>query len=249
MAKLSLTPLILYEDDDYIVINKPPCVSSLADRTYAGPHILQLARDYYPQAQVGHRLDKETSGAMVLAKNPAAYTALCKQFEAQQVTKVYHAVLEGSHCFQAQQVEVPIAITHKHLAKIDLHNGKQATTIFTTLQNFSGYTLVSCQPITGRMHQIRVHTTTLKAPIVGDTQYGGQVLYLSTLKRHYRLKQHTEERPLTPRLALHAHLLGFVGRKNQKIAIQAPYHKDFSTLVKQLTRYASIASPTAPMYL
>ena len=224
-------------------------MSSLADRTYAGPHILQLARDYYPQAQAGHRLDKETSGAMALAKNPAAYTALCKQFEAQQVTKVYHAVLEGNHCFQARQVEMPIAITHKHLAKIDLYNGKQATTIFTTLQNFSGYTLVSCQPITGRMHQIRVHTTTLKAPIVGDSQYGGQVIYLSTLKRHYRLKRHTEERPLTPRVALHAHFLEFMSLKEQKIAIQAPYHKDFSTLVKQLTRYTRMAFPTAPMRL
>jgi 23S rRNA pseudouridine955/2504/2580 synthase len=249
LAKLSLKTLILYEDQDYIVINKPPFVSSLADRTYAGPHILQLARDYYPQAQAGHRLDKETSGAMALAKNPAAYTALCKQFEAQQVTKVYHAVLEGNHCFQARQVEMPIAITHKHLAKIDLYNGKQATTIFTTLQNFSGYTLVSCQPITGRMHQIRVHTTTLKAPIVGDSQYGGQVIYLSTLKRHYRLKRHTEERPLTPRVALHAHFLEFMSLKEQKIAIQAPYHKDFSTLVKQLTRYTRMAFPTAPMRL
>ncbi len=249
MAKLCLTSLILYEDDDYIVINKPPFVPSLTERTHIGPHILQLARDYHPQAQVGHRLDKATSGAMALAKHPAAYKALCNQFESRQVTKIYHAVLEGNHCFQAQRVAMPIAITHKNLAKIDLHNGKQATTLFTTLQNFSGYTLVGCQPITGRMHQIRVHAAALKGPIVGDTQYGGQVLYLSILKRRYRLKKHTEEQPLIPRLALHAHCLEFINYQQQKIAIQAPYHKDFSTLVKQLTRYIGAASPITPTRL
>jgi len=249
LAKLRLAPLILYEDDNYIVINKPPCVASLADRTASGPHIFQLAKDYYPQAQVGHRLDKETSGAMALAKHPAAYKALCKQFETRQVTKVYHAVLEGNHRFHQQQVKAPIAITPKHLAKIDPRNGKQATTIFTTLQNFSGYTLVSCQPITGRMHQIRVHATTLQAPIVGDTQYGGHLLYLSTLKQHYRLKRHAEEQPLLPRLALHAHYLEFISLQGKKIAVQALYPKDFTTLVKQLTRYAHVTSPTAPPHI
>jgi hypothetical protein len=74
-------------------------------------------------------------------------------------------------------------------------------------------------------------------------------LYLSILKQHYRLKQHTEGQPLTPRLALHAHCLEFINRQKQKIAIQAPYHKYFSTLVKKLTRYASVASPTASMRL
>ncbi len=215
-------------------------MSTLADRAPSGPHVLQLAKEYHAQAQVGHRLDKETSGALALAKHPAAYKALCAQFEARQVHKTYHAVLEGSHCFREEQVGAPISITPNHLAKTDPRHGKKATTIFNTLQNFFGYTLVSCQPITGRMHQIRVHATYLKAPIAGDIQYDGHLLYLSTLKPRYRLKQHTEEKSLTPRVSLHAYCLAFMGLQGNKISIKAPYPNDFGTLLKQLAKYASV---------
>lgn len=230
--------LVLYEDDDYLVVNKPPLVATLAERNSPTPHLLQLAKAHHPSAQVGHRLDKATSGALALAKHPTAYQALCQQFEARQVTKVYHAVLTGQHHLQAQEVHAPLSITRHHQAQIDPRHGKAATTVFTTLQSFVGYTLTQCQPITGRLHQIRAHAAYLQAPLVGDTQYGGELLYLSTLKRRYHLKQGTEERPLAGRVALHAYHLAFTGLQDQAITVQAPYPQDFATLIKQLTRYA-----------
>ena len=245
MAKVHFSTLILYEDEDYLVVNKPPMVATLAERTQAGPHLLQLAKAYHPQAQVGHRLDKTTSGALALAKHPAAYTALCQQFEARKVAKTYHAVLTGNQQFQAHEVHIPLSITRRHLAQVDLRRGKSATTVFTPLQSFAGYTLTQCQPITGRLHQIRAHAAYLQAPIVGDTSYGGMLLYLSSLKRHYRLKKDTEERPLTARVALHAYQLAFKGLQGRTITVRAPYPPDFVTLLRQLTRYASTPSDHA----
>ncbi|MEM9417289.1 MAG: RluA family pseudouridine synthase [Bacteroidota bacterium] len=241
MATPRFASLILYEDEDYLVVNKPPLLATLTERNSATPYLLQLAQAYHPAAQVAHRLDKTTSGALALAKHPAAYQALCQQFEARTVAKTYHTVLTGHHHFQGHAVQAPLSITRYHRAKVDPRHGKQATTIFTTLQNFAGYTLVHCQPITGRLHQIRIHAAYLQAPIVGDTQYGGQQLYLSTLKRHYHLRQSTKERPLAARVALHAYQLAFTGLQGQAIVVQAPYAADFTTLLKQLTRYASPA--------
>ncbi len=244
MASIDFKTLILHEDEDYIVINKPPFITTLADRTQPGHNLLQLAKAYHPHAQVGHRLDKETSGALVLAKHPEAYKALCHQFETRTVAKTYHAVLKGSHHLQGHLVEAPICITRRHLAKIDAREGKKATTIFTTLQAFEGYTLAICEPITGRMHQIRVHAAYLKAPLIGDTQYGSYLLYLSDLKKRYRCKQHTQEQPLTQRVALHAYKLAFTSFQGQNIIVQAPYPKDFAVLIKQLQRYAAVADYT-----
>lgn len=245
MAPLHFSSLILYEDEDYLVVNKPPLVATLAERTQTGPHLLQLAQAYHPTAQVGHRLDKTTSGALALAKHPTAYKALCGQFEARQVTKTYHAVLTGHRQFQNHEVHAPLSITRRHLAQIDPRHGKFATTVFTTLQSFASYTLVQCRPVTGRLHQIRAHAAHLQAPIVGDTQYGGALLYLSSLKRRYRLKQGTEERPLAARVALHAYQLAFTGLQGQPITVQAPYPRDFATLLKQLTRYAGLPADSA----
>lgn len=242
MAHPSFDSLLLYEDDDYLVINKPPLIATLAERNPSAPYLLQLAQHYRPTAQAAHRLDKTTSGALALAKHPAAYQSLCQQFESRVVTKIYHAVLTGHHHFQAQEVHAPLRITRHHLAEVSSRSGKQATTIFTTLQNFAGYTLAQCQPITGRLHQIRAHAAHLQSPIVGDPQYGGQVLYLSALKRRYHLKKGTEERPLAPRVALHAYQLAFRGYQGQPITVQAPYPQDFTTLLKQLNRYASPAA-------
>lgn len=238
MTSSHFSTLILYEDEDYLVINKPPGVATLAERTQTASHLLQLAKAYHPQAQVGHRLDRATSGALALAKHPAAYRALCQQFEARRVAKTYHAVLTGQHDFQAQEVHVPLGITRRHLAQVDPRRGKSATTIFTTLQRIAGYTLAQCQPITGRLHQIRAHAAYLHAPIVGDTQYGGALLYLSSLKRHYRLPKGAQERPIAASVALHAYQLAFKGLQEKTITVQASYPKSFATLVKQLARYA-----------
>lgn len=234
MAKIKFEDLILWEDDDYIVINKPPFISTLEDRNDRH-NILSMARQYHHDAQVCHRLDKETTGALAIAKNPDAYRHMSMQFENRAVDKIYHAVSDGIHDFQNEEVQKPILKLSTGAVRIDF-KGKEASTIFNTMQAFSRHTLVECKPVTGRMHQIRIHLSSIGAPITSDEMYGGQLLYLSSLKRNFNLKKDTEEQPLIKRLALHAYSLGFELPNKDKKLVEAPYPKDFRVLIQQLEK-------------
>lgn len=238
--KLNFADLIVFENEDYILINKPPHVASLDERTAdRSQSILRLAKEYHADAQLGHRLDKETSGALAIAKNPDAYRHLAMQFEHREVTKRYHAVVNGVHDFEDISVYLPIAqVRDGTSVRIDRQKGKVAETIFNTLRAYRINTLVECMPITGRMHQIRVHLMCLKAPIVNDPTYGGEPVYLSQIKRKFNLKKDTEELPLIQRVALHAHSLTFTLLDGEKKLFEAPYPKDFDVLVKQLEKNA-----------
>ncbi|MBD2700922.1 RluA family pseudouridine synthase [Spirosoma sp. BT702] len=237
--KQNFEDLILFENEDYIIINKPPHVASLDERTTdrGGQSIVRMAKAYWPDAQLGHRLDKETSGILAIAKNPEAYRHIAMQFEHREVTKRYHAVTNGVHDFDGISVFLPISpIKDGTAVRIDREKGKVAETIFNTLQAFRTTTLVECMPITGRMHQIRVHLMCLKAPIVNDATYGGKPVFLSDIKRKFNLKQDTEELPLIQRVALHAHSLTFALLDGEEQTFEAPYPKDFNVLVKQLEK-------------
>ncbi len=238
MLRYEFKDLILFENEDYIVINKPPHVATINERTAdKSISILRMAKEYSHDAQVAHRLDKETSGALAIAKNPEAYRHLAMQFEYREVTKRYHAVANGVHDFDSISVFLPIAPLKDGTAvKIDRQKGKAAETIFFTLKAFRKHTLVECIPITGRMHQIRVHLQCLKAPIVCDLTYGGASVYLSDLKRNYNLKKDSEELPIIQRVALHAYSLSFKLLNGEPISIEAPYPKDFGVLVKLLEK-------------
>jgi 23S rRNA pseudouridine955/2504/2580 synthase len=238
MLRFEFKDLILFENEDYIVINKPPHVASINERTAdKSVSILRMAKEYSFDAQVAHRLDKETSGALAIAKNPEAYRHLAMQFEHREVTKRYHAVANGVHDFDSISVFLPIAPLKDGTAvKIDREKGKAAETIFFTLKAFRKHTLVECIPITGRMHQIRVHLQCLKAPIVCDPTYGGKDVYLSELKKNFNLKQDTEEQPIMHRVALHAYSLSFKLMNGDPITVEAPYPKDFGVLVKLLDK-------------
>ncbi|GAB3807764.1 RluA family pseudouridine synthase [Spirosoma humi] len=239
--KLVFEDLIVFENEDYIVINKPPHVASLDERTTdrGGQSILRLAKGYHADAQLGHRLDKETSGVLAIAKNPEAYRHLAMQFEHREVTKRYHAVTNGVHNFEGISVYLPISpIKDGTAVRIDREHGKVAETIFNTLQAYRTATLVECMPVTGRMHQIRVHLMCLKAPIVNDPTYGGKPVFLSDIKRNFNLKEGTEELPLIHRVALHAHSLTFALLDGEEQTFVAPYPKDFNVLVKQLEKFA-----------
>lgn len=234
MAKLRFEDTILWEDENYIIINKPAFISTLEDRNDR-TNILAMAKAYHDDAQVCHRLDKETTGALAIAKNPEAYRHLSIQFENREVTKVYHAISDGIHDFDHLVVESPILKLSNGTVKID-HKGKEAKTTFNTLRAYSQHTLIECLPVTGRMHQIRIHLSSKGAPIVGDEMYGGKPLYLSALKRNYNLKKWTEEQPLIKRLALHAYQLVFKLLNGKELAIEAPYPKDFRVAAEQLEK-------------
>ncbi len=230
--------LIIFENDDYIVVNKPPFVASLDERGAAGTHevnILRLARLYSDDAQICHRLDKETSGAMVVAKNPDAYRNLAMQFERRKVNKVYHAVVDGQFQFDNLFVDLPILNDGNKNVTIDRKEGKRAETYFNSIKYYKHYTLVECRPITGRMHQIRIHLATQRAAICGDDMYRGKPVFLSNIKRGYRLTD-DEEQPIIKRFALHAKQIVFKGVDGEEISVEAPYPKDFATLLKLLDK-------------
>jgi 23S rRNA pseudouridine955/2504/2580 synthase len=224
--------LILFEDDDYILINKPPFISTLEDRNES-VNILALARSYTDDAQVCHRLDKDTSGVLAIAKNPEAYRHLSMQFEHREVSKVYHAIADGVHDFKDRVVEGRILKQNDGTARLSI-KGKDAETAFSTLQAFARHTLIECRPVTGRMHQIRVHLASIGAPITGDTLYGGKPFLVSSIKRDFRVKKETEEEPLIKRMTLHAFALEFGGLDGSAVSVEAPYPKDFAAVLKQL---------------
>jgi RluA family pseudouridine synthase len=232
-SKIKFEDLILWEDGDYFVLNKPPFVSTLQDR--ADPtNLLALAKNYVSDAQACHRLDKDTSGAIAFAKNPEAYRHLSMQFEHREVSKIYHAVADGIQDFKDQLVDAPIVKMDDGIAKISKREGKPAQTYFTSLKSYRFHTLIECRPITGRMHQIRVHLAFLKAPITGDEQYGGKPFFLSSVKRGFNLKKESEEQPLITRMALHAYALKFQPLSGKSVTVQAAYPKDMQALIRQL---------------
>ncbi|WP_194776145.1 RluA family pseudouridine synthase [Pararhodonellum marinum] len=234
MKKIDFRNLVLFENDDYLVVNKLPYLSTLDDR-HESQNILELARQYTPDAQVCHRLDKETSGCLAIAKHPEAYRNLAIQFEDRQVDKIYHAVVDGVKDYQRVLVDRNLAATNKGIAKIS-KDGKPAQTYIQTLKTYYAHTLVECRPVTGRLHQIRVHLAYLKTPICGDDLYGGKPLYLSALKKRFNLKKDTEELPIMQRVSLHAYSIGFAGMNGERVEVTAPYPKDFDVLVKQLEK-------------
>jgi RluA family pseudouridine synthase len=232
-GKFNLEEAILFEDDNYVLVNKPPFLSTLEDRNEK-MNLLRLAKSYWDDAQVCHRLDKDTSGVLAIAKNPEAYRHLSMQFERRQVTKLYHAVTDGIHQFEDTLVDLPILKQEDGIAKISKREGKSAQTYFNSIKPYRHHTLVACEPVTGRMHQIRVHLAFLHAPITGDELYGGKPFFLSQVKRNFNLKKETEEQPIMKRMALHAFSLSFHDLSDGIQTVQAPYPKDMDVLIKQL---------------
>jgi RluA family pseudouridine synthase len=232
-VKFNIEDKILFEDQDYVLINKPPFVSTLEDR-HVKTNILALAKEYAGDAQVCHRLDKDTSGVLAIAKNPDAYRHLSMQFEHRQVVKVYHAVVDGIHNFQDILVDLPILKLDDGVVKISKREGKPAQTYFNSITSFRAHTLVECRPVTGRMHQIRIHLASLKASITGDDTYGGRPFLLSEIKRGFNLKKDTDEQTFMKRMALHAFSLEFDDLSGTRRVIEAPYPKDFQALLRQL---------------
>jgi 23S rRNA pseudouridine955/2504/2580 synthase len=231
--------LILFENDDVIVVNKPPFLSSLDEREGGEVNLLRLAKAYWDDAQICHRLDKETSGALIIAKNPEAYRMVSMQFEKRQVKKVYHAIIDGTHTFENLLIDLPILNVGKGNVTISRQEGKRAETWFQSLRYFKHYTLVECRPVTGRMHQIRIHLATQRASIAGDDMYKGEPVFLSKIKRKYHLGKDQEELPIMKRFALHAYEVTFRINPETEITIHAPYPKDFETLLKLLEKFDS----------
>ena len=231
-----LQDLIIYEDDHLIVVNKPPFISSLDEREGGEINILRLAKQYHDDSQICHRLDKETSGAMIIAKNPETYRFVSMQFEHRTVKKVYHAIVDGTHIFNELLIDLPILNVGKGNVTISRIEGKRAETYFQSLIYFKHYTLIEARPVTGRMHQIRIHLATQRASISGDEMYGGKPVFLSQIKRGYRLAKDEVEQPIMKRFALHSREVTFKISETETKTFTAEYPKDFGVLLKLLEK-------------
>ena len=231
--------LIIFEDQHYLAISKPAFLSTLDERSTAGSmqSVVRMAKRFNPDLQVCHRIDKETSGILLLSKHAEAYRHASIAFEKRVVDKTYHALVHGAHYFKDVEVDYPILNKGNKNVILSKSHGKEARTIFNSLTVFQDFTLVECKPITGRMHQIRVHLASQKASIVNDKLYGGKTVYLSEIKkRGFSLGKDKIEQPLIKRFALHAKGLTFKAFGCTYV-IEADYTKDFSVLLKYLNKF------------
>ena len=228
---------ILYEDDALLVISKPP---GLVVHPAAGheEHTLVNALLHHCKGQLSgiggvarpgivHRLDKETSGCLVVARNDETHVALSAQFAGRSVDKVYHAILCGELQRERGEIHASIArhSSHRKRMAVDEEMGRPARTTYRVLERLRGSTLVEATLHTGRTHQIRVHFQFLGYPLVGDRTYGQ--------RQNSRLEDLTGFS--APRVMLHAFQLVFTHPRNGKrVRFEAPIPADFTDALSAL---------------
>jgi 23S rRNA pseudouridine1911/1915/1917 synthase len=240
---------VLYEDEYLAIINKPfDMVVHPAKGHWSGTLVNALAHrfgelsklngDYRPG--IVHRLDRDTSGAILVAKEERAHRELSMQFETRQVFKEYVAITQGVLDRDSDYIERRIG-HHPHdrvkmIATDDEAHGKEACTFYEVIERFRGYTFVRCQPRTGRTHQIRVHLACVGAPVLADKIYSGRDQFrLSDLLPELDAAR---DEVLLPRQALHAQRLRiFHPIRKEVIAVEAPLPADFGRTLEALRRH------------
>ena len=164
-----LVPDVVYEDENVLVVSKPAGLLSMAKGEYCPEKTLG---DY---GLLVHRLDRDTSGVVILAKNPEVQKFLKKQFQDRKTHKIYYAIVDGRPKLDEARIDLPIARDLKRPTtfRVDA-NGKESETFYKVLKTDGVHSLVELRPVSGRTHQLRVHMKYLGHPIVGDTVYGGE---------------------------------------------------------------------------
>jgi 23S rRNA pseudouridine955/2504/2580 synthase len=231
---------IVFESTNYLAINKPPGMSSLHERIGLANSVIEQAKKYDEQLQLCHRLDKETSGVLLLSKHAKAYSHAAQAFEKRMVKKTYHSISQGIHKFKNFTVNLPLVTTRSGRSAVNKQRGKPSQTTFDTLDNFTHFTLISCSPVSGRQHQIRIHLASQNAPIAADEIYGGELPFLSKFKKKFNLKKGSEEQPMINRFALHAYSLNLRDIDGTTLDIKADYPKDFRVFLSQLQKFDSL---------
>ena len=188
-----------------------------------------------------HRIDDEASGLLVLAKNKTALAVLQDWLGTGKPGRTYLALVKGCPIEDQFAIDSPIAQhpVRLNLMHVDQRRGKKSKTVVTVVEKFSSWTLVRCEALTDRTHQVRLHLRHAALPVVGDAAYGGRPLLLSRLKPDYRLRPDRDERPLITSPALHSEALSCPHPvTGAPLTITAPWPKDLTVAVKYLRRYA-----------
>jgi 23S rRNA pseudouridine1911/1915/1917 synthase len=230
---------IIRETDDFVVINKPPGLLSIPDREGDEISLKSLLKEKYDDIYTVHRLDRETSGIIVFAKNEKTHKFLSQSFEDRTVEKYYIGLVKGTMSVKQKTIDAPIAQHSMKRTLMIIHKrGKQSVTDYKVIEEFGKFSLLEFRIHTGRTHQIRVHMQYAGHPLVCDALYGdGEPVLLSSLKKKYNLSRDLlEERPILDRLALHAQRLKFTDAHGKLYTIEAEPPKDIRALLQQLTK-------------
>jgi len=240
---------ILYEDEFLLAVNKPPGLVVHPARghkqgTLANAllyHCQRLARADLPlRPGLVHRLDRDTSGVLLVAKVDPAHAALGRQFEARTVLKEYRAIVEGVLRFDSDLIAKPIGRHPKDRTRMSIRAavGRQAESFYEVLERFRAHTYLRVLPRTGRTHQIRVHLRSLGHPVLADHDYASRhQLYRSDLTGEPR---RGDEEPLIDRQALHAYAVTFrhpIG--GRKMTISAPLPEDLQRTLEALLQHGT----------
>jgi 23S rRNA pseudouridine1911/1915/1917 synthase len=233
-------PEIIFENEAFIAINKPAGLLSIPDREGKEPSLKSWLREKYGNIFTVHRLDRETSGVIVFAKDEATHKFLSGIFEDRKVEKHYLGLVQGTLAQKEGSIDLPI-IEHPTKAgvMVTAKKGKASLTDYKVEEELGLYSLVHFQIHTGRTHQIRVHMQSLGHPIVCDELYGDpKPVLLSSFKRNFKLSRAEEqERPMLARLALHSQSLTFTDEQGTTHTLEAPLAKDMRALLQQLRKW------------
>lgn len=245
---------IVYEDDYLLVVNKPPgLVVHPGHGNYHGTLVNALAYHFKdnpdydvndPRMGLVHRIDKDTSGLLVVAKTPNAKTALGKQFFDKTTKREYVAVVWGNPSPANGRIEGNIGRSLKDRLQMavfpDGSNGKHAVTHYETIENLGYVSVVKCRLETGRTHQIRVHMRHIGHPLLNDARYGGdQILRGVTTAKYRQFVVNCFE--LCPRQALHARTLGFVHPETgEEMFFSAPVPDDMTMMIDKWRNYSNV---------
>ena len=245
---------IIYEDEFFTVVNKPPGLVTHPGRgNWSGTLVNALQFHFDNLSSVGgdnrpgivHRLDRDTSGLLIVAKDDRAHRELAAQFEARTIRKEYLALVYGTPSRDSDYIEKPLGthpvVREKVAVRAIADGGKEAVTFYEVLERFDGYALVRCLPKTGRTHQIRVHLAHIGHPILADKAYAGRGAF--TLGDLLGPDHPEAALVLLDRQALHAHTLHLRHPVNSEpIDFTAPLPADMAATLAALRAHRSRAS-------